>query len=687
MGVRRRNAGVISCLIGFVLAFLLACGPKIHFFVSLLPLYDKLLWYRFITLVAIMWLMLAAYGATAFASMRGRYYPLNVLALSFALGVAVYILAGRATKIATASSRSQFDRSTVETAQWLREHGDHRGRVFSEFLNTNGIAAISVNYPRHMIPILSGFDEVAGWIYENNPATQGLMRKGPFWFDPLPMIEEAEHYNVKYIVAGSAQFVRALSVDPRWRLVHQTADLLLFERVAFEPSLAEGDGLAATVTNADYVRGGGYAYDIDVTQQKPSATLLVKTNDSPAWQITVDGAAVAHRATSDGLLLVDLPTSAATQRHVELRWSIEPWRRTGRRITFAALGVVVVLLGLGSRKRSRWRLPLRPIQIAGTGASAVMAIVVIARARPLDASIGGYGVAGGMEIVRPLDMLEVGAYDDDQPTRPNHVLAAAWSERHTTSDGQTARTLQRDEPAALITLSRHNTLVVQLAPQDGTRELRVTLSREGTSSAACELTMRSGQPARLPDACASGDDGATMGHRRLVTFSDAVGIDIHSIAVDSDTHYVEAESLENTVHDGGCEAYYGMSPTGAYDPSNGVLMTTAPPATCPVDMTGRVALAPGTYDVWVLERAFHPRYGMTRGKLTVVLNGDEVGTFDGTTAHDEQFWDSQGRFEWFRLGEVTSAGGELPLVVEFRRKRNAVGSAIDLDALAFVARP
>ncbi len=684
VGVRRRNTGVISCLIGFVLAFILACGPAIHFGVAILPLYDKLLWYRFITLVAIMWLMVAAYGAAEIAKLRGRYYPLNVAALVFALGISVYILFGRAVKIGTASVRAQFDRSTVETAEWLREHGDRRGRVFSEFLNTNGVAAISVNYPRHMIPILSGFDEAAGWIYENNPATQGLMRKGPFWFDPLPMIEEADHYDVKYIVAGSSQFVRALTVDPRWKLVHETPDLYLFERVGFEPSLAVGAGLRASVTKAEYLRGGGYAYDLEVRQESPGpATLLVKTNDSPAWRITVDGVAVQHRATSDGLLLVDLPPSAVAPRHVELRWSIEPWRRLGRRGTLVGLGAVVVLLAFGARRRSALRLvPPRVLQAAGVGASALVLVACVFRARPLPPDVGGYGVAGGIEPVRDLAVLEVGAYDDDEPTRPNHVLPDAWSGRSATATGVAMRTLRRDAPAAVITLGGHDRLTITLATGEP-RELRVTLSGKG---AHCTFLARTGTPTDVPAECRIGDDARAMGHPRFLAMADAAGLGVRSIAVENDVRYLEAESLENTVYDGGCEAFYAMGAQG-YSPSNGVVMTAGPSFHCSVDMGGHADLPAGRYGVWVLARAFHPRYRMTRGDITVLVGGRKVGTFDGTSAGHDDFWDSQGHFEWIEVGEATSSGGQVPLNIELRRKPNAVGSGIDFDALAFAPRP
>jgi hypothetical protein len=684
VAVRKRASGVVSCLIAFALAFLIACGPTIHFGVSLLPVYEKLLWYRFVTLAIPMWLMVAAYGAAEFAQLRGKYYPLNVIALGVLAGLAIYVLTTRAVRVMTASTRAQFVESTDDVARWLREHGDRRGRVFSEFLSSNAVAAVSVNYPRHMIPILSGFDEAAGWIYENNPASQALMRTGPFWFDPVPMMDLAQQYDVKYVVAGSAQFVRALSLDPRWREVRATPDLVMYERVGFAPSLVAGERLDAVVADARYERGGGYTYEIDVTQSEPGPrTLVVKTNDSPAWVATVDGVPTVHHTNDDGLMVVDLPPGAG-QRHVTLRWSIDEWRRRGRIATIAGALVCALLFLLAMRKREWPNVSSRWVQGGGVGALGLVTVVFMIRARPVDASIGGYGVSGGIRPVRSLANADVGAYYDTQRQQPNRVLAGAWSARTVSPNGVGIRTIERDEPIAALTLGSRNTLTVIGDANADDREHLLTLSRD--EKVACVVKLRLGVATELPPECASGDAGASMGHPRAMRLSDAAGIAVHAIRVDSDIRYVEAESFSNTVYDGGCEAFYTMGAAIDYFPSSGVIMTAAPAYHCPIDMLTDVDLAHGDYDVWVLTRTFHPRFRSTRGDLTVVVGSSPVGTFDGASVGLFDFWDNQGSFEWVRLGTVGASGGATRITLQLRRKLNAIASSIDFDAFAFVPR-
>jgi len=678
--VRRFNDGIASCLAAFAISFEIALGPNIHFGVSLLPVYEKLLWYRFITLALAMWLIVAAYGASKIAELRGRYYPLNIVGLCVAAGAAFFVMTTRAVRIDTAAVRTQFVESTATIADWLREHGDRRGRVFSEFLNTNAVAAVSVNYPRHMIPILSGFDEACGWIYENNPVSQALMKKGPFWFDAAPMIDDAERYDVKYIVAGSPQFARALSDDPRWKLVRSTPDLELFERVGFEPSIASGDGLTAAA-DGRFVRGGGYAYEIAVTQANPSAptTMLVKTNYSFAWRATVDGEPVALRSAPDGLIMVDLPPSANRNRRVSLVWNIDDLRQRGRRGTLVGVLVVALLIVIGRLRRLHVAIPPRVVQVTGSASAFVVFIGMLVRAHPVDADIGGYGVANGISPVRTLANVDVGAYYDAQDTQPNHLLAPAWSERAASANGLTQRTLLSDAPAAVLTLGQHNTLTLRGAGD--ARDVEIVLSRD--ADVACSLTVSLGEATELPAACAAGDDSHTMGHRRTLSIRAPRNLTLNAIEVASDIRYVEAESLYNTVYDGGCDAFYTMGASIDYYATNGVMMTAAPPYNCPIDLLGRLDAPRGKYDVWILTRAIHPRFRMTRGDVAVAVGDKVAGTFDGVIADTFSFWDHEGKMMWIRLGSV-SIDDRTDLELRFRRKLNAIASGSDVDALAFV---
>src|SRR5262249_53065167 len=144
----------------------------------------------------------------------------------------------------------------------------------------------SVNYPREMLPVETGFDEAAGWVYENNPAGQALLRKGPYWYNAIPIVELADRYDIQYIVAASAPLVVALANDPRWSRVLETADLVLYEANR-RPSFVEANGRDARVLERAYVWGGGYKIRIAATAPAgdPTASnVLVKTNYSPAWR-------------------------------------------------------------------------------------------------------------------------------------------------------------------------------------------------------------------------------------------------------------------------------------------------------------------------------------------------------------------------------------------------------------------
>jgi len=190
----------------------------------------------------------------------------------------------------------------------------------------------------------------------------------------------------------------------------------------------------------------------------------------------------------------------------------------------------------------------------------------------------------------------------------------------------------------------------------------------------------------LPRECTDVGAEVLMGHPRDIRLEGALGLNVSAIHVDSDIRYVEAESFSNTVYDGGCEAFYTMGATIDYFPSNGTLMTAAPAYHCPIDMFVDVDLEQSDYDVWVLARSFHPRFRMTRGDLGLAVRGATVGTFDGTTNGIFDFWDSEGAFEWTRLGTTSAGGGATRVTLQLRRKLNAIASSIDFDAFAFVPR-
>jgi hypothetical protein len=245
--VRARSYAFLGCAITLLLSLWVAVGPRYPWLIDIAPMYERLLWYRFMTLASLMTLMLAGWGAWQLWQLRVRLGPVFLAVVAFVALWSLNVVTGRAYKITTAVEGKSFVDDMGAIGGWLREHGKHPGRVYSEFLAENVVDSVSVNYPRAMMPILSGLGEVGGWVYENDEAAQRLLKRGLFWYDPFPIIALGEQYDVHYVVAGSPNFVRALTVDPRWRVVLATPHATLFEAVGREPSFVAAPGWDAKV--------------------------------------------------------------------------------------------------------------------------------------------------------------------------------------------------------------------------------------------------------------------------------------------------------------------------------------------------------------------------------------------------------------------------------------------------------
>ncbi len=694
---RLKNHGVRSVVVTFVLAFWIALGPWWSSGIRILPAYDRLLWYRFVTLAICAWLVLAGYGAYRFSSSKVRFYPFNVGLLGLALVAALIVLGQRAAKVSMASEFPQFLNSVDQVAAWMREKGDRRGRVFSEFLGQAVVHPPSVNYTRHMIPVLTGFDEVSGWIYENNVASQVMQRKGLFWYDPFPMVEEAPLYNVKYIVAGSPQFIRAATLDPRWKAVVTTPDLVLFEATSYEPTLAEAPGLAAQVIGERYRRGGGYEYDLDVTTLDPldagSRDLLVKVGYLPGWRADLDGRRLDVRAGADGLVRIALPRGAVTAgRSSRLRmvWEIDDLRRTGDRLSLAGLVLALVLVGASRVGALRSASVGRVLNALGvTGFAAVMAAFAV-RSRSVDLSAVGFGVRGGIVESSDPSRLSVGAYTDDPRTMPTHVLAGAWGPRRVV-DGRPARALEHpSRPAAEIGLPPGaSRLKVTLAGEASRaiETVRVSLSEPGAGDVvrapSCVLEGRPGAWLDVPASCTTpGAEGDVPGVPRHVRLDLPAGTLVSAIDVDRGLKFLEAESFSNVLDDSGYEAFYGITSV-EHVAMNGIVMYFDPREDRPISVRRRVEAKPGRYQIWMLARTLHERFRTTRGVMGVEVDGRRVATMDSTSRRHRDFWDSNVVFEWVPAGEVTSPGA-FTLTLTAERPRGALGGLVEIDALALV---
>lgn len=679
-GLRRRPPGLLSAFFVFLVGAVVTLGPFWSIGKVLLPGYDRLLWYRFLTLTELGWLLLAGIGAAYLAHAPPRFRPYNLIALAVGFVWAFVVLTGRAVKVEMSSQYPEFVADVDEIAGWLKEHGDKRGRVFDEFLSDPDVQSPSVNYTRHMMPILSGMNEIGGWVYENNLAGQVLMKKGVFWHSPFPILDQAPRYDVKYVVAGSSHFIRALTIDPRWKAVVTTRNLVLFENVAFEPNLADGRGLVGKLASERYLRGGGYEYVIDLApapEPSAEASLIVKVGYLPYFTVYADDVTVTTHPSKEGLLEVDLPPGASPHR-LRCVWDIGALRAEGNRLSLAGLAAMLVLIGVSF---VRWRPPStveRTLSWIGLGAAVIGSAAVVVHNRKSDLSNVGFGVANGITPYAEFDTLKVGAFDDDRPNALMGVLPGAWDVR-TIRGGQPARRLLRaDQPAMVIALARRgsNTLTFHGAPEAAS----FTLSLEPPGRAtACETMARMNAPVTLPPECLTGDVGGELpGVTRQVRIHSDVPLDITTMTADTGITIVEAESLRNVVDDGGGEAFYGLGPLKA-PASNGVVMIGGSRQGETVDLSGRMPTRHGRFEVWILMRTLHARFLGTRAEVSLWLDDERVGGTRGPSRRSRDFWDLDQVFEWFRLGEAEV--GDRP-VVKLKIGDGYKGDA-DVDAMAF----
>jgi len=674
--VQLRRWAVLACFVTLAVSLLVALGPRPSFGMWILPMYDRLLWYRFCTLLELSMLLTAGWGAWQLWELRGRFGTIASWGLVLGALWAGQVATKRAVHIETAGSYPAFVQDVDRIGAWLAEHA-RGGRVFSEFLREGALDAASVNYPRHIIPLRSGLAEAGGWVYENDPAAQVLLRKGLLWYDAFPIIELAPRYDVQYVVAGSPSLVRALSRDPRWQLALGTPHLSLFEAVGREPSLVEARGWDARVRSERYLRGGGYEYVIDAT---PSALdrdgeLLVKTSWSPAWRARAGDRELALGQSPEGLLEVAMPEDPAT---VTLTWDIGDLRARGDRVSLGALLAVVVLVLVGTR-RKLVVLPERAVQAVGCGGGAVAIVVLAARGHPIDPEVVGFGIRGGMDVTYDAKDLRVGAFDDTEESRAVHVVnPAAWGPRELVSQEPARALMNEDAPAASVALSPAgpNRLVVRgvASAPDLVLELRDPLL--GTE--VCRVDATLGQSVELPAECARGGvvDGPGV---PLDLVLHATGpLDVSGITLKDDVVLVEAEQMHNVLDDGGYEAFYTYGP--AEEPaSNGVAMVPHRTLDGAVGLDRRIDLPHATYELWLLTHTASERLRPGRSRLLVQSDGVAVADVEPRPRSEPPFWDDRLHVEWVRAGRLAGGGQRLVRVT-----LHGDGTMGDLDALAFV---
>jgi hypothetical protein len=692
--VERRPA-VLACAGCALVSLLVTLGPRPSFGLWILPMYDRLLWYRFATLLELSTFLVAGWGAWRLWCLRGRFGRFVVLTLVGSALWAGLVMTQRAVRVETAQDYPGFTENVDRVSAWLHDHGKKGGRIYSEFLGQNVVDAVSVNYARHMIPILSGMPEAGGWIYENSEPAQEMMKRGLFWYDPFPIVSLAERYDVQYIVAGSPNLVRALTLDPRWRVTFATPHVTLFEAVGREPSLVGASGWDAQVVSEQYLRGGGYEYVLHVapspaTAGEASRVLHVKTGWSPAWRAWSGGQELKVSPGPEALVDVDLGDSRAP-RDIRLTWDIGAWRAQGNRVSLAALGVCLALLGLASRRAARLRdvVPERVLQVVGLAGAAVALVGLVVRAHPIDLSVVGFGVRDGLVIETDAHEVVVGAFDDDETYRPVRVLPGAWGDRMLVGATPARLLVHPELPAAVVTLSPVGrdtlTIVGHMDPRDGPADVgtvAVTLSEPGKIEPACRVEVPLGTAVVLPDACAAGAPGPGPGVTRTMQVTSPQPVVVASIAVQSGIEVVEAEQMRNVLDDGGYDAFMSYGPPKMYA-SHGVSMVAIAPLEMPIALDRWVSLPLPEYDVWLLTRTVSPRLHNGRAHFLVESDGREVADVDPRTRDAVPFWDDDPHPEWLPAGRMEGRGKHL-VRVTFYKVKTAFNGLGDLDALAFV---
>jgi hypothetical protein len=684
----RRNAAVVTCAATATLALLIALGPRPSFGLSILPMYDRLLWYRFMTLASLMTLLLAGWGAWRLWELRARLGPAFLAIVAFAALWSLNVVTGRAYKVTTAAEGPAFTGDVDRVAAWLREHGKAPGRVYSEFLAENVVDSVSVNYPRHMIPILSGFPEAGGWVYENDEAAQELMRRGLFWYDPFPIVALAERYDVQYVVAGSPNLVRALANDPRWRLAVATPHVSLFEAVGREPSLVEAAGWNAQVVGQRYLRGGGYEYAIHLepTAAPASRALTVKTSWSPAWTARAGERALPIRKDDDALLGIEPPPAAAAP-DVTLTWDISPLRARGNAVSWAAFAGIVLLFGVSFVPALRFPEPW--LEWAGIAGAAAALVVLVVRSRPIDSNVVGFGVRGGLLVTFDTNRAAVGAFDDDLPTRLTHVVGGAWGARELIERDPARLLADRGGPAASVTLSpvgpNRITVRGELRDANGVAVPAaplVVVVRAPDGAVVCRVQASLGIPALVSSDCLRGAPGDGPGLARTLGFETGGALRVSGVDVDDAVVVVEAETMHNVLDDAGYEAFYTLGPPGDFA-SNGVSMRATAGYEIPIALDRDVALPLPRYQTWILTRTISDRLGSTLAKVRLAVDGQTFADIAPHARSPIPFWDKELHWEWLPAGPC-EGGGTKKVRVTFYKTKQATDGRADLDAMAFV---
>ncbi len=466
-----------------------------------------------------------------------------------------------------------FLREVDAVASFLKSADAKPGRIYSEFYID--LEVPSVNYLRHRLPILSGRDEIAGWVIENSPISLSLLQTGAMWSTVAPMLELAAGYSVRYIVAVSQPAKGLLQKDSRWHEAKVFGRITVFELVdLLAPPSPKLVGENFVVEHETRRFSGNYRWVITTPEVSESLWQLHHAW-SPTWQIRVDDMPVAYERTAQGTMLIRVPALAAGSHVVHATWtagSRECW------------GIITSLLGLSfflllllrnqlwaaAALAARWSPPRTALLLTAGGMATYVAVSWVTYQSPHAPSI-----TGGLHGLVPFDRIRFGVYNSDSMLAPNHIMGDRWQAAEI-REGKSGRVLQANKG---IGASPDVSLAVG---QKGQRSISADFSRIGPhgdlaafdASAAPIRIGFSGRQRELPktwhewrphEPVVIPDDVVPYDRLRrgIVIYAwiqSASPLWFETLSVNSPLHYVDGEALEGSSLGRMGSVYYTQHP-------------------------------------------------------------------------------------------------------------------------------
>jgi hypothetical protein len=653
---RTRNRAVLGLVLFTLVSLVLTLGPTVSLGTQFLPGYRRLLWYRFVTPLAMGTIVVGGYGVHALLRERTGG-PLVRYGVAAAGLVSLFLLLGRGARLRTDQEFGTFTTSYQDVAAWLRKNGKPRARIFSEFLATGAIEPPSVNYARQMLPIDSGLSELGGWVYENSPVASYLIAQGSFWHAPSLLADQANRLNAQYIIVGTPAAVRAFEMDARWKAVLRTSDLVVFESQAKDLALATAKDREVRLLDEGYTRGGGYRYSFATSSGE--SPLVIRINSTAGWQASAGARQLTTKRTAEGFLEVVLPSSA---EQVDLTFDVSASRSAGERVSAGAALVVALLLALSKRKRTSDAEADKPPRVIEYGGRLALGFAVasnlwfVTRSQP---ALAGFGVPGGMQPERSSKRVSIGTDEARQQ-------GAAIQERGP------KRFALRFQPGATL----------RLEPATGA-ERTATLTPPNGIACSLHFAQHATEVA-IPSECGGTHppDHPDFGPGLAATL-EVSGTPPKTIEVSDSALVVQAEEFENSLDDSGYEALPSPGHSETI-PQNGQTLVAIAPREGSIVLHKNKSFAPGRYDIWVLADSTHPRLARTRAKIELLANAKTVGS---TSASDlalpSDYWRTTPSFRWTKLG-TAEIGQTTSFELRFVPQQKGMGGLAEIDALEFV---